>query len=132
MAKLSQTMKDMIDNQFPFLATTSSDGSPQVGPKGSLHVLDDSHLIYYEHTFRHAYENLMASNLAAVAVVDRKAEKGFRFEGHAHIHENDEYATDILSKTKIFERFPRAAVVVIDVERIYKLDNTLDAGMRIG
>ncbi|WP_220739727.1 pyridoxamine 5'-phosphate oxidase family protein [Leuconostoc miyukkimchii] len=131
MAILSPFMQNMVNEQFPFLATTNSDGSPQVGPKGSLHVLDDSHLIYYEHTFRHAYENLLTNHLAAVAVVDRKAEKGFRFEGRAHIHENDSYATEILEKTNIYERFPRAAVVVIDVERIYKLDNTLDAGIRL-
>ena len=131
MAILSQNMQDMINDQFPFLATTSPDGSPQVGPKGSLHVLDDSHLIYYEHTFRHAYENLLTNGLVAVAVVDRSAEKGFRFEGKAHIYENDDYASEILAKTKIYDRFPRAAVVIIDVERIYKLDNTLDAGMRL-
>ncbi|MFT8744090.1 MAG: pyridoxamine 5'-phosphate oxidase family protein, partial [Lentilactobacillus hilgardii] len=29
------------------------------------------------------------------------------------------------------DRFPRAAVVVIDVEHIYKLDNNLDAGTRL-
>ncbi|TJY08652.1 pyridoxamine 5'-phosphate oxidase family protein, partial [Lentilactobacillus buchneri] len=29
------------------------------------------------------------------------------------------------------ERFPRAAVVIIDVEHIFKLDNTLEAGTQI-
>ncbi|MBE7901246.1 pyridoxamine 5'-phosphate oxidase family protein, partial [Paenibacillus polymyxa] len=106
-------------------------GKPQVGHKGSLHVLDDSHLIYFEHTFRQAYNNLSNNHLAAVAVADRGAQKGFRFEGTAHIHEADDFANQILDKTNIFDRFPRAGVVVIDVERIYKLDNTLEAGIQI-
>ncbi|NLT80831.1 MAG: pyridoxamine 5'-phosphate oxidase family protein, partial [Lactobacillus paracasei subsp. paracasei] len=49
----------------------------------------------------------------------------------AHIHEADDFANQILDKTNIFDRFPRAGVVVIDVERIYKLDNTLEAGIQI-
>ncbi|MBO3092767.1 pyridoxamine 5'-phosphate oxidase family protein [Schleiferilactobacillus harbinensis] len=131
MATLTTEMKEMLKNQLPFLATTSADGKPQVGPKGSLHVLDDSHLIYFEHTFRHAYTNLRHNQQAAVAVADRAAQKGFRFEGTAHIHENDDYANQVLGKTKIFDRFPRAGVVVIDVERIFKLDNTLEAGTQL-
>ncbi|EHN59794.1 pyridoxamine 5'-phosphate oxidase family protein [Oenococcus kitaharae] len=131
MAILTEAMKEMVKNQFCFLATADAQGNPQVGPKGSMHVLDDSHLIYFEHTFRQAFDNLTLNGRAAVAVADRPAQKGFRFEGTAHIHEGDDYANSILSKTKIFERFPRAAVVVIDVERIYKLDNTLEAGIQI-
>ena len=117
MVNLTEEMKNMLKNQLPFLATTGKDGKPQVGPKGSLHVLDDSHLIYFEHTFRQAY--------------NRGAQQGFRFEGTAHIHEADDFANQILDKTNIFDRFPRAGVVVIDVERIYKLDNTLEAGIQI-
>ncbi len=42
-----------------------------------------------------------------------------------------DFANHILDKTNIFDRFPRTGVVVIDVERIYKLDNTLEAGIQI-
>ncbi len=131
MVNLTVEMQKMIKDQFPFLATTDENGYPKIGPKGSLQVLDENHLIYYEHTFRHAYHNLQHNQHAAVAVVDREAQKGFRFEGTAHIHEGDALADNILSATKIFDRFPRAAVVIIDVERIYKLDNNLEAGTRL-
>ena len=39
MVNLTEEMKNMLKNQLPFLATTGKDGKPQVGPKGSLHVL---------------------------------------------------------------------------------------------
>ncbi|CAM4291995.1 pyridoxamine 5'-phosphate oxidase family protein [Weissella hellenica] len=130
MAKLTDDMKKMIQEQFPFLATADENGMPKVGPKGSLHVLDDSHLVYFEHTFHHAYHNLQQNGRAAVAVADREAQKGFRFEGQAHIHENDDLANELLPES-IFDRFPRAALVIIDVEHIFKLDNTLEAGTQI-
>jgi len=127
---LSEEMKEMVGKQLPFLATADENGVPKVGPKGSLHVLDDSHLLYFEHTFRHAYHNLQQNNYAAVAVGDREAQKGFRFEGTARIYENDSVSKKYLPP-KIFDRFPRAAVVIIDVEHIFKLDNTLEAGTQI-
>nr|SPO49430.1 hypothetical protein PLAC02_P24 [Ligilactobacillus acidipiscis] len=40
MVNLTEEMKNMLKNQLPFLATTGKDGKPQVGPKGSLHVLE--------------------------------------------------------------------------------------------
>ena len=57
--------------------------------------------------------------------------RDFALRERAHIHEADDFANQILDKTNIFDRFPRAGVVVIDVERIYKLDNTLEAGIQI-
>lgn len=65
-----------------------------------------------------------------MAVADKKAQKGFRFEGVAHLHENDE-ATEKLLPKPVIERFNRGAVVIIDIQSIYKLDNTLEAGTRI-
>ena len=121
MAKLTEEMKQMLSEQLPFLATADENGMPKVGPKGSLHVLDDSHLAYFEHTFRHAFHNLTVNGRAAVAVADRPAQKGFQY-------------VDLAKKNipaSLYERFPRAAYVIIDIESIFKLDNTLEAGTQI-
>ena len=131
MVKLSEEMKKMIGEQLPFLSTASGFGLPQIGPKGSLHVFENDNLVYYEHTFKQAYENIKQNGHVAVAVIDKIEEKGFRFEGNAEIHEGDDFARNILATTKIFERFPRAAVVLIKINHIYKLDNTLEAGDKI-
>lgn len=130
MAKLTEEMKQMLSEQLPFLATADENGMPKVGPKGSLHVLDDSHLAYFEHTFRHAFHNLTVNGHAAVAVTDRPAQKGFRFEGQVHIHQDDDLAKENIPAS-LYERFPRAAYVIIDIESIFKLDNTLEAGTQI-
>ncbi|MCH4165870.1 MAG: pyridoxamine 5'-phosphate oxidase family protein [Lentilactobacillus diolivorans] len=127
----TKDMRDMIEDQLPFLATTSKAGLPQIGPEGTLRVLKDGQLVYYEHTFRHAYRNMKETGLAAVAVANRTVESGFRFEGSAEIHEGDPLAEEVLAPTTIRERFPRVVVVVINVERIYRLNNDLDAGTRL-
>lgn len=46
MAKLNQEMKDMIAKQLSFVATTNPDGTPNIGPKQSVRVLDDEHLFF--------------------------------------------------------------------------------------
>lgn len=71
MANLTAEIQKMVKEQCPFLATTDENSYPKVGPKVSLHVLDEAHLVYYEHTFRHTYHNLQHNHHAAVAVVDR-------------------------------------------------------------
>ena len=81
MATLTQDMKDMIGAQLNYLATADENGNPQVGPKGTMRVFDDHHLIYNEETGKQAWHNLQYSKKAAVATVDYKALKGFRFEG---------------------------------------------------
>ena len=44
MAKLNSEMKAMFDNQLAIIATAGSDEIPNVGPKGSMHVVDDETL----------------------------------------------------------------------------------------
>ncbi len=44
MARLIGEMKVMFEKQLAVIATASKDGTPNVGPKGSMHVLDDETL----------------------------------------------------------------------------------------
>ncbi len=77
MVVLTETMKKMLAEQLPFLATTNEHNHPQIGPKGSLQVWDDSHLIYTEYTGKQALHNLQSNGHAAVAVVNHKLVKAF-------------------------------------------------------
>ncbi len=89
--ELTQDMKDLLGAQLAFLSTADEDGEPQVGPKGSMRVFDDSHLIYNEFTGKQALRNLQdTGGRVAVAVVDREKLHGYRFEGIAHPHKDDD------------------------------------------
>ncbi|MFD1484972.1 pyridoxamine 5'-phosphate oxidase family protein [Lacticaseibacillus baoqingensis] len=128
MATLTPAMQTMIAEQLNFLATADEHGNPQVGPKGTMRVLDDHRLIYNEETGKQAWHNLNDNHKAAVAVVDRPALKGFRFEGTAEFHTDDDIYRDAQAFAQARKLPAAIAAVVINVHRIYRLDVGAVAG----
>ncbi|HEX6513716.1 MAG TPA: pyridoxamine 5'-phosphate oxidase family protein [Chloroflexota bacterium] len=73
----------------PVLATASPDGMPDIGPKGSLFVVDKDHLAYLERTHRNHIANLKENPHVAVMFYDRDAEIPMaRFFGVAELLES--------------------------------------------
>jgi predicted pyridoxine 5'-phosphate oxidase superfamily flavin-nucleotide-binding protein len=129
MATLTQDMKDMLGSQLSFLATTDGNNNVQIGPKGTMRVLDDSHLLYDEHTGKQAWKNVHANTHVAVAVVDHSKFKGYRFEGTAEIHQDDDIFRGAQKYAADSGHLPQPiAAMVISIEKIY----TLDAGPKAG
>lgn len=114
---LTDEQQQFFNDSMAFLSTSDTTGHPQLGPKGSLHVLDANHLIYFEYTFDHAYANVKANDHVAAAAWDVKNHLAFRVNGTAHLHEDDDFAKKALEGSKL----DHAAVVVIDVEQIFAL-----------
>ena len=104
----SQQIKDLIfnahiDNCVWMLATIGDDG-PNISPKGSMIVLDDDHLAYWERAKRASLDNLRKYPKVAVVYSNKAAaERGdinhpggiFRFFGTAEIHERGEFRDKI-------------------------------------
>ncbi|WP_155287353.1 pyridoxamine 5'-phosphate oxidase family protein [Lacticaseibacillus zhaodongensis] len=128
MVKLTPEMQQMIGDQLNYLATADENGNPAVGPKGTMRVFDDEHLIYNEETGHHAWHNLQTNHKAAVATVDHKQMKGFRFEGQAEFHDDDQIFADAQAFAKARHLPPAIAAVVIRVDRIVRLDAGPHAG----
>lgn len=114
-------MKDMFKKQLPILTTANMEGTPNVGPKGSMHVIDDDTLAYSEYQLQKTYKNLVENPKVAVAIIDMEKADGYTFKGTAQI----------LTEGDIFERVgknsesrgrPRPKKVVkIKIEAIYSL-----------
>lgn len=129
MATLTQDMKDMLASQLSFLSTTDGDNNPQVGPKGTMRLLDDSHLLYDEHTGKQAWKNVRVNPRVAVAVVDHSKFKGYRFEGTVEVHQDDDIFRGAQKYAADSGHLPQPiAAIVVNVERIYKLDAGPNAG----
>ena len=48
--KLTDKQADLFKNNLVYIATVDENGNPQVGPKGSMTVLDPSHMpVSYTH-----------------------------------------------------------------------------------
>lgn len=125
---LTEDMKNMIAAQLSFIATVDEAGHPQIGPKGTLRVLDDTHLIYNEHTGKQAWHNVEANHKVVVATVNHAAFKGYRFEGLAEVHQADAIYEEAVTFAAGHHVPKPVAAVVIDLERIYKLDAGPNAG----
>lgn len=114
---LTVEQKQFFNETMDFLSTSGVDGKPQIGPKGSLRVLDDEHLVYLEYTYGQAFENIKANPQVAVAGWDPKNHLLFRVNGIAELHKDDDLADQILADSQHLE----ATVVVIKIDEIYAL-----------
>lgn len=128
MKKITSDMKELLQTQLSFLATTDGHNHPQVGPKGTMRILDDTHLLYDEHTGKQAWENIHVNPQVAVAVVNHDVFKGYRFEGKAIIHQDDQIFADAQEFAKGHHVPQPIAAVVIEIEEIFYLDAGKTAG----
>lgn len=122
MAKLTEEMKAMVASQQCFIATASPDGVPNIGPKGSTHVLDDEHIVFYEMAGGRTWEYLQKNPRVAIAVVDASKMQGYRFVGKAEfVTEGELYegAKKLAEMTNM--PTPPKAAVKVKVEEIYNL-----------
>jgi predicted pyridoxine 5'-phosphate oxidase superfamily flavin-nucleotide-binding protein len=121
MAVLSAEMKELLQSGKCLVATAGRDGWPNVGPKGSVVVVDDSTLAFGEVTCRQTYKNLQENPKVAIAVIDYEKRAGYRIVGPAELQ------TEGPLYEKFAQRFaemklPRpAAAVLVKVEAVYDL-----------
>jgi predicted pyridoxine 5'-phosphate oxidase superfamily flavin-nucleotide-binding protein len=71
--------------KLSFVATASPDGSPSLSPKGSLRVLDETHLAFANIASPQTVENLRRDDRIEVNCVDLLRRRGYRFTGTVRI-----------------------------------------------
>lgn len=121
MAKLTDEMKEMVNNYQAFVATVSNDGRPNIGPKRSTRVLDDETLMFSEVTGGQTYRNIRENGLVSVAVVNQEIMDGFRFTGRAEAVESGPLYEAVAERSQQ-AGFPQpVAAIKIRVEEIYTL-----------
>jgi predicted pyridoxine 5'-phosphate oxidase superfamily flavin-nucleotide-binding protein len=121
MAKLSDKMKAMFEKQLAVIATASSDGTPNVGPKGSMHVVDDQTLAYAEGTGQKTMRNLLQNPKVAVMVADRDASDGYQFKGTAEVLTSGDFYEREAKRSESRGRPRPTHVVRIKIEEIYSV-----------
>ena len=131
MVKLTQEMKEMITSQQCFVGTVDKSGMPNVAPKRSTRVLNDSTIIYSEVTGGTTFTNIQHGSKVTVAVVNRDEMDGFRFIGIPEIVTDGnlyDEATEISQKMHLPKPY---AVIVIHIEEIHSLKPGVVAGKKI-
>ena len=87
MVVLTEDMKRVVRDFGPaFVATVCPDGTPNLSPKGTTTVWDDSHLIFANIASPVTMANLEVNPAVDVNVVDPVRRIGYRFRGVATVH----------------------------------------------
>ena len=99
---LTPDMRAVIQSaHLCFAATVTPDGRPNVSPKGTIRVWDDTHLFFLDIASPDTRTNLAHAPWLELNVVDQLSRRGYRFAGKAALH------------------FPGSVVYEAGVQRVY-------------
>jgi hypothetical protein len=121
MAKLTHEMKAMFEKELAVIATASKDGTPNVGPKGSMYVVDDETLAYSEGTGQKTLRNLKENPKVAVMVIDRDKADGYQVKGIAELLTSGDFFEKVARRQEERKRPRPKHVVKIRVEEVYSV-----------
>lgn len=121
MAKLTREMRTMFEKELAVIATASKDGTPNVGPKGSMYVFDDETLTYSEGTGEKTLRNLQQNPKVAVMVVDREKADGYQVKGTAELLSSGDFFEQVAKRQEQRKRPRPKYVVKIRIEEIYSV-----------
>lgn len=94
MAILTEEIMDFVRKQkLGFVATVCPDGAPNLSPKATTTVWDDSHLVFADIQSPGTVNNLLTNPSVEVNIVDIFTRKGYRFKGTGKV----------LSEGKLFD-----------------------------
>jgi predicted pyridoxine 5'-phosphate oxidase superfamily flavin-nucleotide-binding protein len=118
---LTPDMRAVIDAaRLCFAATVTPDGRPNLSPKGTIGVWDDTHLFFLDIASPGTRANLEHSPWMELNVVEQLSRRGYRFLGKAELHSKGtavyaEATRRLFSETP--PPYPVTAVVLLTVER---------------
>ena len=133
MARIPKEVQEFFGGKLAWVATASSDGTPNATPKGSVRVLDDEHVIFADLYSLKTRENLKQNPKVAITMVDTETVTGYEIKGSAELLDSgplfEEMAEGLKNSPK--KRPPLEYVVRVTVESVYDQSVGPDAGKQI-
>ena len=133
MTKFDDEIRNFVNFQkLGYVATVSSDGSPNLSPKGTIVILDDSRLVFANIRSPQTIENLTKNPSIEINVIDPFSRMGYRFKGIANI------LSDGSDFKKILDYFEKKGIkskisdiIVVDVKSFSKVTSpSYDLGLK--
>ena len=86
MTEFDDEIRNFVNFQkLGYVATVSSDGTPNLSPKGTIVILNDSRLAFANIRSPQTVENLRKNPSIEINVIDPFSRMGYRFKGIANI-----------------------------------------------
>jgi len=116
--EITDHMAEVLRQQLAFIATTSPDGVPNVGPKGSIGVYDHKALVFDETTGGTTLSNIQEGSPVMIAVVDRAWKNGYRFTGRTEILDAGDIFTDRVQARADHGKAAQICSVLVHVDEV--------------
>lgn len=86
MAVINADMRDIVERaMLSFVATVCEDGSPNLSPKGSVRVYDETHIAFMDIASPNTITNLRRDPRVEINSIDVFRRRGYRFKGSARL-----------------------------------------------
>jgi len=124
---ISQEIKDFLDLQkLGYVATVSSDGKPNISPKGTIIAWTSKVLAFADIRSPDTIKNLQNNPHVEINVIDPLLRKGYLFQGQARIIKNNSQFEEILTHyRKKGIKSPINSIVLVDVSKITEVTSPL-------
>ncbi len=133
MPEFNDEIKNLVNFQkLGYVATVSKDGTPNLSPKGTIAILDDSRLVFANIRSPKTIENLTKNPSIEINVIDPFSRLGYRFKGLAQILSNGKDFENILDYFK--QKGIKSSIshiVVVDVTSFSEITSpSYDLGLK--
>jgi hypothetical protein len=133
MIEFDDEIRNFVNFQkLGYVATVSSDGLPNLSPKGTITILDDSRLIFANIRSPQTIENLKKNSSIEINVIDPFSRMGYRFMGFANIlSAGDDFKTILNYFEKKGIKSKISDIVIVDVKSFSKVTSpSYDLGFK--
>ena len=127
MVVITEEIKNFVNFQkLGYVATVSSDNTPNLSPKGTIMILDESYLAFADIQSPKTVENLKHNPSIEVNVVDTFSRRGYRFKGTAEIISSGDKFNKIISyyKTSGVKSIIKS-IILVKIEKLSEVFSPL-------
>lgn len=120
---ITQEIKDFLDLQkLGYVATVSSDGKPNLSPKGTIIGWTSETLAFADIRSPDTMKNLQSNPHVEINVINPLSRKGYLFKGQARVIEDTSLHEEILNHyKKMGIKSPINSIVLVDVSDVSKV-----------
>ena len=129
---ITQKIKDFLNlHKLGYVATVSSDGKPNISPKGTIIAWTSRVLAFVDIRSPDTMNNLQNNPNVEINVIDPILRKGYLFQGTARILKNDKLFEEISTfYVTTGMKSPINSIVLVDVSSVSEVTSPLyDVGI---
>ena len=127
MAVITSEIKTFLNSQkLGYVATVSSDGKPNISPKGTIIAWSDNLLAFANIRSPDTVMNLQNNPFVEINVIDPLSRKGYLFIGTAKIIKNTPLYVKILNHYRTNGiKSPINSIVIVDISSVSEVTSPL-------